>query len=135
MRLLVVEDNLQLLESSVELLSDEYEVDQAANGEDGLFLAQQAIHDLIILDVMLPVIDGFEILKKIRWITRLSSLPRAGAYGFPAGKRIRRSFFRCRIAELALPTRIFRRFLTAFIKGINPAQILRVQGLAYPLPS
>lgn len=66
MRLLVVEDNLPLLESIVQLLSDEFEVDQASNGEDGLFFAQQNIHDVIVLDVMLPEMDGFEVLKRIR---------------------------------------------------------------------
>ncbi|MFF2450253.1 response regulator transcription factor [Neobacillus sp. NPDC058068] len=66
MRLLVVEDNLPLLESIVQLLSDEFEVDQASNGEDGLFLAMQNIHDVIVLDVMLPEIDGFEVLQTIR---------------------------------------------------------------------
>lgn len=66
MRLLVVEDNKPLLESIVQLLSDEFEVDQASNGDDGLFLAQQNIHDAIILDVMMPGMDGFEVLKTIR---------------------------------------------------------------------
>lgn len=66
MRLLVVEDNLPLLDSIVQLLSDEFEVDQASNGDDGLFLAEQNIHDAIILDVMLPGMDGFEVLKTIR---------------------------------------------------------------------
>jgi len=66
MRLLVVEDNLSLLESIVQLLSDEFEVDQASNGEDALFLAMQNIHDVIVLDVMIPEIDGFEVLKTIR---------------------------------------------------------------------
>jgi two-component system response regulator CiaR len=66
MRLLVVEDNLSLLESIVQLLSDEFEVDHASNGEDALFLAMQNIHDLIVLDVMIPEIDGFEVLQTIR---------------------------------------------------------------------
>ncbi|MEH7094223.1 response regulator transcription factor [Neobacillus vireti] len=66
MRLLVVEDNLSLLESIVQLLSDEFEVDQASNGEDALFLAMQNIHDVIVLDVMIPEIDGFEVLQTIR---------------------------------------------------------------------
>jgi two-component system, OmpR family, response regulator CiaR len=66
MRLLVVEDNLPLLDSIVQLLSDEFEVDYASNGDDGLFLAQQNIHDVIILDVMLPKMDGFEVLTNIR---------------------------------------------------------------------
>ncbi len=47
-------------------MTDEYEVDTADNGEDGLFMAQQSIYDIIILDVMLPGIDGFEIVRKIR---------------------------------------------------------------------
>ncbi|HJV31512.1 MAG TPA: response regulator, partial [Bacillales bacterium] len=66
MRLLVVEDNLPLLDSIVQLLADEFEVDYASNGDDGLFLAQQNIHDAIILDVMLPKMDGFEVLTSLR---------------------------------------------------------------------
>ncbi|MDM5210013.1 response regulator transcription factor [Peribacillus sp. NJ4] len=66
MKVLVVEDNVSLLESIRQILTDEYEVDTADNGEDGLFRAQQSIYDIIILDVMLPGIDGFEIVRKIR---------------------------------------------------------------------
>ncbi|WP_042357183.1 response regulator transcription factor [Bacillus rubiinfantis] len=66
MRLLVVEDNLPLLESIVQLLKDEFEVDQASDGEEALFLARQNIHDAIVLDVMLPEMDGFQVLKTIR---------------------------------------------------------------------
>ncbi|MGS2779609.1 response regulator transcription factor [Robertmurraya sp. GLU-23] len=66
MHLLVVEDNLSLLESIVQLLSHEFEVDQATTGEDALYLAMKNIHDVIILDVMIPEIDGFEVLKRIR---------------------------------------------------------------------
>ncbi|MBT2617282.1 MULTISPECIES: response regulator transcription factor [unclassified Bacillus (in: firmicutes)] len=66
MKVLVVEDNVSLLESIRQILTEEYEVDTADNGEDGLFMAQQSIYDIIILDVMLPGIDGFEIVRKIR---------------------------------------------------------------------
>lgn len=66
MKVLVVEDNVSLLESIRQILTDEYEVDTADNGDDGLFMAQQSIYDIIILDVMLPGIDGFEIVRKIR---------------------------------------------------------------------
>lgn len=66
MKVLAVEDNVSLLESIRQILTDEYEVDTADNGEDGLFMAQQSIYDIIILDVMLPGIDGFEIVRKIR---------------------------------------------------------------------
>ncbi|PKR83945.1 response regulator transcription factor [Heyndrickxia camelliae] len=66
MKLLIVEDNENLLESMKNILSDEFEVESATDGEEGLFLAFQNIYDVIILDVMLPEIDGFEILKKLR---------------------------------------------------------------------
>ncbi|EZP78578.1 winged helix family two component transcriptional regulator [Parageobacillus genomosp. 1] len=66
MKLLVVEDHLDLLEAIVEILSDEFVVDSATDGEEGLFLALQNIYDAIILDVMLPGIDGFEIVQRIR---------------------------------------------------------------------
>lgn len=66
MRLLVVEDNASLLESIIQILRDEFEVDTALNGEDGLFLALQNIYDAILLDVMMPEMDGFEVIQKIR---------------------------------------------------------------------
>ncbi|KPU56671.1 response regulator transcription factor [Bacillus wiedmannii] len=66
MRLLVVEDNASLLESIVQILREEFEVDTALNGEDGLFLALQNIYDAILLDVMMPEMDGFEVIQKIR---------------------------------------------------------------------
>ncbi len=66
LRILVVEDNLALLDSIVEILSDEFKVDQAADGEDGLYEAMQNIYDAIVLDVMLPEIDGFQIIQRMR---------------------------------------------------------------------
>lgn len=66
MRVLVVEDNLALLESIVKVLSQDFVVDQASDGEEGLFMAMQNIYDAIVLDVMLPEKNGFEIIKTIR---------------------------------------------------------------------
>jgi len=66
MKLLIVEDNIDLLGSMKKILNDEFEVESATDGEEGLFLAFQNIYDAIILDVMLPGMDGFEILKKLR---------------------------------------------------------------------
>ena len=66
LKLLVVEDNVSLLESIKKILSDEYEVDTADNGDDGLFMALQNIYDAIVLDVMLPGMDGFEIVERMR---------------------------------------------------------------------
>lgn len=66
MRLLVVEDNAPLLESITQILRDEFEVDTAVNGEDGLYLALQNIYDAILLDVMMLGMDGFEVIQRIR---------------------------------------------------------------------
>ncbi|MGG3890895.1 response regulator transcription factor [Metabacillus fastidiosus] len=66
MRILAVEDNEALLQSIKQILCEEFEVDGAENGEEGLFMALQNIYDLIVLDVMLPEMDGFEVIRKIR---------------------------------------------------------------------
>ncbi|MDP4161951.1 MAG: response regulator transcription factor [Bacillota bacterium] len=67
MKILVVEDEQALLHSIEKILKEEnYYVDGTLNGYDGLQLAQQNIYDAIILDVMLPEIDGFSIIKALR---------------------------------------------------------------------
>jgi heavy metal response regulator len=67
MRILIVEDEKSLAEAIKKGLEEEdYAVDVAYNGEDGLFMAENEPSDLIILDIMLPIVDGMTILKKIR---------------------------------------------------------------------
>jgi two-component system OmpR family response regulator len=67
MRILVVEDEPDLLTSLAKSLREEgYAVDTAANGEDGLFNAESIDYDAIVLDVMLPKLDGWELLKRLR---------------------------------------------------------------------
>ena len=67
MRILIVEDEKPLADVIKQGLREEgYAVDVAYNGEDGLFMAENEPSDLIILDIMLPIVDGMTILKKIR---------------------------------------------------------------------
>jgi DNA-binding response OmpR family regulator len=67
MRILIVEDEESLADIIKKGLEEEgYAVDVAYNGEEGLFMAENEPSDLIILDIMLPVIDGMTILKRIR---------------------------------------------------------------------
>ncbi|MDI1268098.1 MAG: heavy metal response regulator transcription factor [Polaromonas sp.] len=67
MRLLVVEDELKLAEYLRQGLSENgYVVDVAHNGIDGRHLALSGDYDLILLDVMLPGMDGFGVLEAIR---------------------------------------------------------------------
>lgn len=67
MKILVVEDDQMLREVVVTVLKeDEYLITETGNGEEGLYLASQGVHDLLILDIMLPEIDGLEIVKRLR---------------------------------------------------------------------
>lgn len=67
MRLLIIEDEYKLSEAMSESLRREnYIVDVSYDGEDGLNKGLTGIYDVIILDLMLPKINGFEILKYIR---------------------------------------------------------------------
>ncbi len=67
MRILVIEDEVNLADVIVSTLKKEkYLVDVSYDGEDGLFNALTDVYNLIILDVMLPSINGFDILKEIR---------------------------------------------------------------------
>ncbi|HKM29327.1 MAG TPA: response regulator transcription factor [Bacilli bacterium] len=66
MKILVIEDDPNLNKSICEMLGNLAEVDAVFDGEEALFQAEQDIYDLIILDIMLPYIDGFTVLRKIR---------------------------------------------------------------------
>lgn len=67
MRLLVVEDEPDLVSVMQKALAEEgYAVDVATNGEEGLYKATTWDYDLIILDLMLPVLDGWGILQELR---------------------------------------------------------------------
>jgi two-component system, OmpR family, response regulator len=67
MRLLIIEDD-QLLQRSLAagLREENYAVDTADDGESGLFKATGADYDCIVLDGMLPVFDGWEVLRRLR---------------------------------------------------------------------
>jgi DNA-binding response OmpR family regulator len=68
MKVLVIEDEQRLAQNVARSLREMagYAVDLAFDGEDGLFMAQANSYDLIILDLMLPVVDGLEVLKQLR---------------------------------------------------------------------
>jgi heavy metal response regulator len=67
MRILVVEDQPSLLKSIARRLQEDgYSVDTARDGEEGLDFALAADYDCIVLDIMLPVIDGMTVVKRLR---------------------------------------------------------------------
>lgn len=67
MRLLLVEDEKRMAQALKEILRlEKYEVDHYDNGIDGLSAIESDIYDIVILDVMLPGMNGFEVAKKAR---------------------------------------------------------------------
>jgi len=67
MRILIIEDEIDLAKSLARGLKDEgYAVDTANDGEEGLFSALSNDYDAVVLDIMLPKIDGWKILEKLR---------------------------------------------------------------------
>ncbi|MEK7610955.1 MAG: response regulator [Patescibacteria group bacterium] len=75
-RLLIIEDDQDLRELYVEVLRDEgFEVAEAADGQVGLEKAKAGNYDLLLLDIMLPKIDGLQILKAVKESSDLSKIP------------------------------------------------------------
>ena len=72
---LVVEDNPDVREYIKDALNEIYHVEEAANGEQGLRKAEQYIPDLIISDIMMPKMDGYEMTKRIKQDEKTSHIP------------------------------------------------------------
>ncbi|MGL5316241.1 MAG: response regulator transcription factor [Peptostreptococcaceae bacterium] len=66
MKILVVEDNKQILNSIYKELKNHFEAEKCADGEEALYMIKKGIYDLIILDLMLPNVGGLDILREIR---------------------------------------------------------------------
>jgi signal transduction histidine kinase/ligand-binding sensor domain-containing protein/DNA-binding response OmpR family regulator len=75
LRILLVEDEEDIRNYIIEELSTDYRVLVAKNGEEGLIAANESIPDLIITDVMMPVLSGIELCKKLRNQVITSHIP------------------------------------------------------------
>lgn len=73
--ILIVEDNKDLRNYIRRLLEPEYLVTEATNGEEGIIKARETIPDLILTDLMMPVMDGYQFCKEIRMDERTSHIP------------------------------------------------------------
>ena len=75
-KILIVEDDKFLRELIARKLSEEgYETVEAIDGEEGIKKTKEAKPDLILLDLILPGIDGFEVLSKIKEDPTVASIP------------------------------------------------------------
>ena len=75
-KILIVEDDKFLRDLiSQKLTKEGYEVDEAMDGEEGVKMIKEVKPDLVLLDLILPGIDGFEVLVKMKENSNISSTP------------------------------------------------------------
>jgi CheY-like chemotaxis protein len=74
-KVLVVEDVDMNRELMVQLLEDKYQVIEAVNGQEGVELAEQERPDLILMDLSLPVMNGWEATRRLKANPDLRSIP------------------------------------------------------------
>ena len=73
--ILIIDDNVDVREYVAGLLGGEYDVRQAADGKEGLAAALKTVPDLIVCDVMMPVMDGLEMCRRVKQETATSHVP------------------------------------------------------------
>lgn len=67
MRVLIVEDEVRLADALAQIMREhKYEAEAVHDGADGLFYAMSNLYDVVILDVMLPKMSGFEVVQELR---------------------------------------------------------------------
>lgn len=74
-RVLAVDDENDILLILKTALKDEYQVSTASNGPDALVTASEEFPDLIILDMMMPEMDGIEVLEELRKMPQTATTP------------------------------------------------------------
>ena len=65
-KILAVDDNLTNIKILRKLLAEDYDLKTATSGEEALQIAQEFIPDLILLDIMMPGMDGYEVCRRLR---------------------------------------------------------------------
>ena len=73
--LLIIDDNNDIRQYERSLLQDRYVVLEASDGQEGLEVAQREVPDLVICDVMMPVMDGLQFTEKLKTNTATSHIP------------------------------------------------------------
>jgi DNA-binding response OmpR family regulator/two-component sensor histidine kinase len=72
---LIVEDNADVREYIKDALKDTFHIEEASNGEQGLRKAEKLIPDLIVSDIMMPKMDGYEMMRQLKLNDKTSHIP------------------------------------------------------------
>lgn len=82
-RILVVDDSIMIRKMVVDLLADQFEVVEARNGREGVRLAKEHKPDVILLDFVMPELDGYETLQLLQRDVTLQKIPVIMMSGLP----------------------------------------------------
>lgn len=75
-KILIVEDDISIRELLVEILEDQgYQVSSSVNGSEGIKAIESSLPDLILMDVMMPVMDGYQFRKELMLNPEWSHIP------------------------------------------------------------
>lgn len=92
-RILVVEDQEDARRIVRDLLSaSDYALIEAPTGEEGLALAERERPDLILMDIQLPGIDGYEVTRRIKAIPALSNIPIIAVTSYALSGDVKKAF-------------------------------------------
>ena len=115
-KILVIEDDPAIVDSLVVLLKSKYEVESAEDGEQGLARVKSFKPDLIILDLLMPERDGFDVARAIKKDPKLKSIPIIALSSFT---ELYDMSFGGEGAEKTLPTEVY------LTKPLDPPTLLR----------
>lgn len=74
-KILIIEDEIELVKNLKLLLEDDYQVLSTVTGEEGLVKAKKEIPNLILLDLVLPTMDGLAVLSKLKKNRKTKNIP------------------------------------------------------------
>jgi two-component system cell cycle response regulator DivK len=92
-KILIVEDNSDNLDLLVQLLEDQYELVSAINGLQALDSVIKEHPDLILMDMAIPLIDGWEVTRRIKADPELHSIPIIGLSAHAMSSDVKRALY------------------------------------------
>jgi two-component system cell cycle response regulator DivK len=90
-RILLVEDEADNMQILRDLLAPDYEIDEAENGEQALTAVAKQRPDLILMDIQLPIMDGYEATRRIKADPALRSIPIIAITSYALGEDEKRA--------------------------------------------